>query len=755
MTSLTSPGRGLRPPEVGPDRSERWAPTAMVLLFGVASFLSAGLLFLVQPMAGKLVLPLFGGSASVWNAAMLFFQTVLLAGYAYAHVSTQRLGLRRQPLLHAAALLVPLLVLPIALPTEAPPPEGVMPALWLLQVLVLMVGAPFLLVSTSGPLLQRWFSATDHHRAGDPYFLYAAGNAGSLLALLAYPLLVEPALSLEAQTRLWSFGYGLFAILTLACVVALRRRRAPTLDPDSAPAAGPATGEAPLGLRRQLTWVLLAFMPSSLMLGVTSFLSTDIAAFPLLWVVPLALYLLTFIVAFGQRRPLVALYAGRLLPAAVLAVALTLVVPLPTGLEVALHLLLFLPTVALAAHGRLAQDRPTPAHLTRFYLLVSTGGALGGLFNGLLAPVTFDSVVEYPLVIAAAVFVLVGPRPGESRSAPVARPRRALTAALVVGVLWLLPQGVERLGPVAAAVLVGLLLGARRLVAMVADRRPLAFAVGTSLALASATLPASGALHTERTFFGVARVEAEGDRHVLVHGTTIHGWQDRRPGQATVPQSYYHRSGPIGEVFAAYGRQPAADEVAIIGLGTGGLAAYGRAGQTLTFYEIDEAIVDIATDPQLFSFLHDTPAEVDVVLGDGRLSLADAPAHHFGIIALDAFSSDAIPVHLLTTEAVALYRSKLAPGGVIALHISNRHLDLGPVVAGVAEQQGLPGLVRHDAGDADLGKLASTWVVLAENAETLAPLAARPGWRPLVAEPGQALVWTDDFSDVVRVLRWR
>ncbi len=753
MTSLKQYGTAAARDERG---RRRWDGTTIVLLFGIASFVSAGLLFLVQPMVGKLVLPLFGGSPSVWNTSMLFFQTVLLAGYAYAHVSTRWLGLRRQPLVHTVALLLPLLVLPIALSPDAYPPEGVVPALWLLYVLVLLVGAPFLLVSTSGPLLQRWFSATDHPRAHDPYFLYAAGNAGSLLALLAYPLLVEPTLSLDAQTRLWSVGYGLFVILALACVVALRLHRAPTPDPTSAGDAHTQTPDAALGLRRRLTWVMLAFIPSSLMLGVTSFVSTDIAAFPLLWVIPLALYLLTFIVAFGQRRPIVALHAGRLLPAVVLAVALTLVVPFPPGLEIALHLLLFLTTVSLVAHGRLAADRPEPAQLTHFYLLVSVGGALGGLFNGLLAPMVFDHVVEYPLVIAASVFLLIGRRQREPPARPMGLPRRAVATAVVVGVPFLLQQAAERLGAGAAALLVGVLLGARGAVNIAAARRPLPFAIGVSLVLGSAILITSDdALHTERTFFGVARVEVQEDRHVLVHGTTIHGWQDRRPDLATEPQSYYHPSGPIGEVLTAYGRRPVADQVAIVGLGTGGLAAYGRPGQTLTFYEIDEAIVDIATDPRLFSFLRDTPAEVDVVLGDGRLSLAEASDRRFGIIVIDAFSSDAIPVHLLTTEAIELYRSKLAPGGVIAFHISNRHLDLEPVLAGVTDRQGIVGIVRSDPGDPELSKFSSTWVVLAEARETLEPLTARPGWRPLASEPGQALVWTDDYSDVVRVLRWR
>ncbi|MDQ3931770.1 MAG: fused MFS/spermidine synthase, partial [Actinomycetota bacterium] len=379
------------------------------------------------------------------------------------------------------------------------------------------------------------------------------------------------------------------------------------------------------------------------------------------------------------------------------------------------------------------------------------GGALGGLFNGLLAPVIFNDVYEYPLVIAASVFLLVGLRHREHPPSPAPLPQRLFEAINIALLPLVLLLAIGAMGPIAVVVVVGLLLGARRVVAFVAARRPVAFVIGMSLVLAT-TIPFTGdALETERTFFGVARVEAEGDRHVLVHGTTIHGWQDRRPDHLLVPQSYYERSGPIGDVFAAYGAQPLADEVGLIGLGTGGLAAYGRAGQRLVFYEIDEAIVDIATDPGLFSFVSDTPAEVEIVVGDGRLALGDAPADRYGMIIIDAFSSDAIPVHLLTSEAFELYRSKLAPGGLIVVHISNRHLDLKAVVAGIAQRQGLTAAVRTALLDPALGSV--TWAVLAETSDTLAPLTSNPTWQPPAVEPGRELLWTDDFSDIVRVIK--
>ncbi|MFN2557118.1 MAG: spermidine synthase, partial [Nitriliruptorales bacterium] len=371
-------------------------------------------------------------------------------------------------------------------------------------------------------------------------------------------------------------------------------------------------------------------------------------------------------------------------------------------------------------------------------------------------PIIFNDVIEYPLVIAASVFLLAGLHQRETPPHPTPLPQRAFMGAVVIGVPWFLQQVAERVGSGATVVLVLLLLAALGAVAVVAARRPVAFAVGMALVLATALPLAGDALHKERTFFGVARVEAEGEgeRHVLVHGTTVHGWQDRRPDQLMVPQSYYERSGPVGHLFASYGSQPLADRVALIGLGTGGLAAYGREGQQLTFYEIDQAIVDIATDPDLFSFVSDTPAQVDVVVGDGRQTLADAPPDHYGLIIIDAFSSDAIPVHLLTSEAVELYRAKLAPGGLIVVHISNRHMNLRPVLAGIAQQQGLTAAVRDDASDPAVGKSASTWAVLAEDGETLAPLTTNPNWKPPAVEPGHELLWTDDFSDIIRVIDW-
>lgn len=673
----------------------------MVILFGAASLLGAALLFLVEPMLAKLLLPSYGGSPMVWNTCTLFFQALLLGGYAYVHVTTRRLGPRRQPWVHLALLVLPLLVLPVGLPDDAAPPADGEPALWLLWVLTLAVGLPFALLATTGPLLQRWFSWTSHPRAADPYFLYAASNAGSVVGLLGYPFLVEPVVGLAAQTRWWSIAYVGFALLVAACGVAAAVSSQRTAGRPDAPVPPVAAGPAP-SMRTRLGWVAIAFVPSSLMLGVTTHVSTDIAAIPLFWTVPLAVYLATFVVAFGRRtrKPprRVALVAS-----ALSLVVLTMLAGAwdPTVWQsVALDLAL-LTAAGLAAHGRLAATRPAVEHLTGFYLLVSLGGALGGLLNGLLAPVLLDRPLEFPVVVCL----------------------------------------VPLLG-----ILLGASSGARRRVAVV--REPLAWmAALLAVGLVVDEYFSGQALLRERTFFGSYQVTAGDDQRLLTHGTTLHGWEQLSGAWVGEPTSYYTRNGPIGDVMSAYEGTPLTDRVAFVGMGVGTLAAYGEPGERMDFYEIDPAVVDIARS--YFGFLRRSEADVHVVVGDGRLSLERAPDSAYGVIVLDAFSSDAIPAHLLTEEAVRTYRSKLVPGGLLAFHVTNRHLDLTPVLAAEARELGMTAVVREDNSAEAEGSI-STWVVLARRDADLDRLRTRPGWEPAV--PGDTRGWTDDYSSLVDVL---
>ena len=727
-----------------------------------ATFLGAALLFSVQPLFARLVLPLLGGSPAVWNTALTFYQALLLLGYAYAHASLHWLGARRQAFVHVPLLALACLALPIRVPAGWSPPTDASPIPWLLVLMAVSLGAPFLAVSATSPVLQRWFAETRHPAAADPYFLYAASNVGGLLGLLAYPLLLEPTFSLEAQSRLWSAGYATLVLLSAACWLFARRAAA---VPPRPPSASFSIG---LSTALRLRWVLRAFAPASLVLGVTTFLSSDIAAVPLLWVVPLALYLSSYVVAFasgGGSR--VGRAATRALPYVVLPLAVGLAARLtePMVLLIPFHLgALFV--VALACHARLALDRPAPAHLTEFYFWIALGGVLGGAFNALLAPVLFTSIAEYPLTLALAVLVARETHDASTR-------QRALDVALPLGLCALTGALLLRgqsgaAGDLVRASLSGraLLFGPPALICLTFVRRPVRFALGMGAILLAGSLwygDPSGLLHAERSFFGVHRVRRSslmeaGESaayHVLVHGNTVHGAQRVDGARRLDPLVYYHPAGPIGQVFAALPITRALP-VAVVGLGTGSLACYGSPGQAWTFYEIDPAVERIARDERYFTFLRDCPPRVAVTLGDARLSLRAAADGSYGALILDAYSSDAIPVHLITREALALYLDKLAPAGVLAFHLSNRHLDLAPVLAALANDARLVCFVQHDTDEEEQrsgqGASGSTWAVMARIHDDLAPLVGSTRWS---RASGAGPLWTDRFASVLSVFRWR
>jgi hypothetical protein len=706
---------------------------ATLPLYGAAIFLAAALVFLVQPLAAKMLLPRFGGTPAVWAVSLVFFQAVLLAGYTFAHVSLRLLPLRVQPLLQLTVLALPLAVLPIALPADAGSSGN--PTFALLAVLGVAVGAPFFAVTTASPVLQRWFAATGHGAGADPYFLYAASNAGSLIGLLAYPLLVEPRFTLAEQARLWLGAYVLFLALAAACAL-----RVFTAAPAGARAVRrPLSPSIPW--RTRARWVALAAIPSSLILGTTSHLSTSIAAVPLLWVLPLAAYLMSFVVAFARRSPfsLTTLRTSVVVTTLLTLVSLLHVVPLPITALVGIHCAnLF--AVALLVHRRLALERPAIDRLTEFYLLLSLGGVLGGAFNALAAPVLFDSIAEYPIALVLALLALPGPR-GFRRDLLLPT---LFFAAFVAALVAAAALGTLAVRVVFAAALVALATFAAR---------PLRLALGVGAVLLLTTF-AQQSLYSERTFFGVLRVAENNGEHVLAHGTTVHGRQRTDPSHRREPIAYYAKTGPLGQIFDAHAE--GFGDVAAIGLGAGAVAAYGRAGDTYTFYEIDPAVVRIASDPRWFTYLRDSRAEIRVVIGDGRIQLARAPHAAYDLVILDAFSSDAVPVHLLTREALALYLRKLSPNGILALHITNNHLDLEPVVAGVAHSLGLTGLSRdHRATEAERerGVNRSHWVALARNPAALGALAEDARWKPLTANADQP-VWTDQFSNILSVVDW-
>jgi SAM-dependent methyltransferase len=728
----------------------------LVLCFAAALFVSSAQLFLIQPMVAKSVLPLLGGTPAVWNTCMVFFQCALLAGYLYAHLGARWLGARRQAILHVALLLVSVAALPGLLAPAAAPAATGSPTWWLLRLLVVTVGVPFFVVSTTAPMLQRWFATTGHRSAGDPYFLYAASNAGSLVALVGYPLVVEPTLRLGEQARLWIGGYGVLGVLTAACAAIVCW--SPVAQPLDLAARSVGAAAAEPMARDRARWIALAFAPSSLLLGVTTFITTDIAAVPLLWVAPLAIYLLTFVLVFSSRTIVSHELVVRLLPIVVLPV--TLLIGLSTQLPPAVHLVVHLTTffvAAMACHGELARSRPSAGHLTEFYLCMSIGGALGGLFNALVAPVVFTGVLEYPLALAAACLLGMPDRSGWT----IRRIWRDLAVAAAIGVVMSGLLFATHRGALPAALGVALVFLVPALACFRFRRQPVRFAFGVAvLVVASGTY--MDAHHRvvlrDRSFFGVHRITRDpaGERHLFVPGGTLHGVQHVDRVRRREPLTYFHRASPIGQVLSS-DRATRLRNVGVVGLGIGVLAAYGEPGQDWVFYEIDPAVERIARDGRYFTYLADSRAAVSVVLGDARLSLMEAPHGRFDLLVLDAFSSDAIPAHLVTREAFQLYYDKLAPGGLIAFHISNRYLDLEPVLGSLAAAAGTASLAQLDVAptpaDQAAYKRPSHWVLMARHQADLAPFASDARWRP--ARQSGAAVWTDDFSNVLSVIRWR
>jgi hypothetical protein len=734
----------------------------MTALFALTLFASAALVFTLEPMFGKMVLAPLGGAPAVWNTCVVFYQAVLLGGYAYAHVLAAH-RVKIQVIAQAGLLAAAAFVLPVALPASWPAPDG-SPTAWLLGALVAGPGLPLLALFATAPLLQRWIATTSAPAARDPYFLYAASNAGSLGGLLAYPLLVEPESSLSVQRWAWAIGYGALSASVVACGAwACRRPGGQTsgVAADGAPSVeaherreqdiGPARAATPRGQR--LRWLALAAVPSSLLLSVTTYLSTDVAPVPLLWAVPLALYLLSFVLAFASRRVIsnVVLRESMIVFTLLVGLTLLLEVTRPAWLLAPLHLIGLL-VFALALHTALAESRPSPARLTEFYFWVAAGGVVGGLFNTLVAPLVFDSVAEYPAAIAAACLLRPLWKP-----APILPRQVDWGLALALGALTLLLVLAlrDRIDVPAAAIL-ALAVGAT-LVFVLCTTNAARFSAAVALFLTAGSAASvsgeSTLLQAERTFFGIYYVMAEGEpaQHALAHGTTLHGAQ--LVGREDEPTLYYHRVGPIGQAFEALRPRLGDAHIGVVGLGAGGLAAYVRPGERWTFYEIDPAVERIARNPRYFTYLERCAEACAVVLGDARLSIAAAVARRYRLLILDAFSSDAIPTHLLTREAFALYFDRLEEEGVVAFHVSNRHLNLSPLIGALAAERGYAAIAQSFHADpSDPAQRDSDWVLVARTRDTLAPLAGDGRWSALDAQTPMR-VWTDDFSDILGVLR--
>lgn len=753
-STALSASSSVPPVEAVPAPRWTWLVEPLTLLYASALFSSAFLLFWVEPLLAKMLLPRLGGAPAVWNTALMFFQLVLLAGYLYAHILSQRVPPKAQAWVHAAVIFVAFTCLPLGIGTATPTSDQA-PMLWLIERLAICVGLPFFALSASAPLLQAWFARTAHRHARDPYFLYGASNLGSLVALISFPLLLEPSLNVADQSRVWMFLFLGLAALLAGCAIWSPPGAISAMATMPATAAGAPRAATPW--REWGLWTALAFVPSSLLLGVTSFIATDVASAPLLWIAPLALYLLSFVITFS-RRPIIPMswsLAGQAAAISLVLLLLPLSAPSLALVVVANFAAFFL--TALVCHGALAARRPPAAKLTEFYICMSLGGALGGIANALIAPLVFSAAYEYPLVLLCACLLrqAAAPTVERLRWSDVVAPLGLLAIVLAVLGAWDFLGRVAPMVQTAALILLPLSVFLFR-----------GNGVRFAVAAASVLVPFmvahnnAGLLHQERSFFGVYRVRLDPAAPVidLVDGTVLHGVEATDPARWRDELSYYYRGGPIGHYFAALrAASPGDQRVGVIGLGTGALACYAQPGDDWSFYEIDPAVVRLARDTRYFHYLEQCGPADRIVLGDARISLGSEPAARYDVLILDAFSSDAIPMHLLTREALQLYLAKLSPHGTILLHISNARLRLWPMLDSLARDLGLA--TRHQLFAPTPGQAADTarsseWLALARNDADLAFLdGTASGWKnehPIEDVAG----WSDDFSNLLSVIHW-
>jgi hypothetical protein len=758
--------------------------------FALSIFLASAQLFFVQPMFARRLLPILGGASSVWTTCMLFYQVLLLGGYLYAHVLSSRLPLRTQLMVHLVLLTTPFFVFAAGPPVWAPPDSN-HAVQWLLTYLLAAVGLPFFLLSANSPLVQRWFACCAGAKAKSAYFLYSASNLGSMIALFAYPSILEPRLTLSAQYSLLWAMYSLFALVMVRVIFRTwkegidetsvsashtaqlnsqlpepARSEAIPSQSDESATAEPTVTLAPnnattskfpnsIALQRA-KWIFLAFIPSSLLLSVTNYLTSNIAPCPLFWVIPLGLYLLTFVIVFSPWR-LVNLKWLLQLQAILLVILATVFywakVEFSFNFMFPLHLVTFFVT-ALMCHQILADGRPKTERLTEFYLCLSIGGALGGLFNALIAPAIFNALYEYPAVLALSSLVRTTQEDGgEKRNWRYGAAVYAVCLALVVGMLvwsetwtagWLSYQSIVILIPLAFVA-----LGVSR------DSLFMSFCVCTMFLIGGSTFRVDTLFRARNTYGALTVVNLADQTHLLSHGNTIHGAEKMDAPRPHEPLTYYHFDSPFGHLFSALSPQLDNAEIGVVGLGCGTMAAYARPGQKWTFYEINPLIVDVAKNPKLYQYLTDCRAPYDVVLGDGRQSLAKARDGQFKLLMFDAFSSDAIPVHLLTREAIRLYLTKLRPDGIMAFHISSRSIDLKPTLRELAKDANLPCLFELSGQNSDWTadrKLSSVLLVMAKREQDIAPLEKFANFKPPESKP-RASLWTDDFSNLLETLR--
>lgn len=711
------------------------------VVFVATIFLSASLLFFVQPLFTRIVLPHIGGSPAIWTTAMLFFQTILIAGYLYAHLMTRHFPVRAQLVTHLAVWALALFFLPLAIPGGWQfDPDG--PIAW--QTLMLFgagVGLPFFALSANAPLLQSWYGRSGGPSASDPYFLYGASNLGSLVALLGFPLVAEPLFGATKIGMGWAMGFGALGALLLLSGLAAK---GPALTQEATPASTRPTTQ------NYAYWAFLAFVPSSLMLAVTSKISMDLGSVPMVWVIPLALYLLTFVLTFSNRRMLGIGTLKNLCGLAILGM-LAVFFGGELNLLMAVALVIGFFVITLFAHRQLYLARPDAHHLTGFYLTMSVGGALGGLFNSILAPVFFAGLYEAGVTLVLAALMILDLRlTGAALARAVAR--GALLGALAAAPAFAIVALIASVG--INMVLLYLLVAG--LAAAVLLRRNTAslFSAVIVMILAGKVLMPDTKLFRDRSFFGAHSVYEAGDLRLYGNGTTIHGAQRITDDAAARPEPlfYYHPNGPMAQVLTS-ARGTRAQEIGIVGLGVGSLACYAKPGQNWQFYEIDRMVDDIARTPAFFRFMSACAGEAPTHLGDARVVLAEQTGLTYDILVIDAYSSDSVPVHLTTLEAVELYMNRLAEDGVLVFHISNRYYDIERPLARAAEALGLEIRMQEYGGNAqvDPGDSPSDVVIISRSADAFGDLGEDPRWTPLSSDGGA--LWTDDHANLLSILR--
>ncbi len=732
--------------------------TFLIVLFASTLFSSALLMFVLQPLFGKLLLPLLGGTPAVWNSCMVFYQSVLFLGYLYAHLLGTRLKSNHQIIVHLAVISLSFLALPVGLPENLIPPTESNPTFWLFSTLALAIGLPFFVLSTTAPLIQKWFAHVGHKDSHDPYFLYAASNTGSLVSLLSYPFLIEPNWGLNAQQSDWTLGYVGLCLLIAACGFALWKNYQ-SIENENVTIS--ASNAPPLSWKTKFYWGALAFVPSSLLLGLTNFISTDIASVPLLWIIPLTVYLFSFVVVFSRWNDKSHAWFVRLQPIFLIPfVAYAFINPadLPYWMYLFFHVIAFFFAI-MVCHGELAAQRPHSSHLTTYYLIMSFAGMLGGMFNTFVAPFVFNGIYEYPLMIIAALLLRPSLKKLSFKETSFQLIDPLLLLIIGVGIYF----SVSNLTDYFDGVVISLCV--LTIAVYFLRQRVVAYAGLMGVIISAAMSLHHAESHTlmqERTFFGVMAVresvltDEKGQPemyHELFHGTTKHGAQRLIPTESKTPLTYYSRPSPMGQLFKTFDAQNENWNIGVVGLGAGALACYAKPSQTWTLYEIDPLVVDIAKNPAYFSYLSQCSPNAVSEIGDARLSIQNKPDGTFDLLMMDAFSSDAVPTHLLTREAIELYFKKLKPNGILAFHITNRHLLLKKVVSIHAEEMHLAALINEFKPQTDAPLIVATdWVVLAKNPEMLKPLQTSQigSWQkmPLYFDMP---AWTDDFTNIVSI----